>query len=321
MKKSDYAYAVGRLRVKELSLLSSSDTAHLISAKSYSDAVSYLNTKGYEITSEDYSAALKKQKDELWNLMKELLKDIHEFDSLIIQNDYHNLKIALKSAVSGADGEKLLVSPSVYSSADIYSAVAEKSFNLLPEELRAPAEKAYDILIQTRSAQNADAVCDRAAMEAMLRYGKKASSKIFAELASYRVAASDIKIVYRSTLAEKSKEFMTSAAAPCPLFDTEKLIESSSGGVEGICAFLEGTPFKAGADALRQNAAAFEKICDDMIMTIIEKGKQTAFGIEPIVAFYEAKQSELLTVRIILAGKLSGASEEIISERVRKLYV
>ena len=40
----------------------------------------------------------------------------------------------------------------------------------------------------------------------------------------------------------------------------------------------------------------------------------------PIVAFYLAKQNEIRTARIIMTAKANGFSEDVISERVRKMY-
>ncbi len=90
MKDTEYVYAVGRIRVKELSLLSSSDIKRLIDAKTYKETASLLEGNGYDISSLNYEDALNKRKDETWHLMEEVLPDISCLDSLIIKNDISN---------------------------------------------------------------------------------------------------------------------------------------------------------------------------------------------------------------------------------------
>ena len=47
----------------------------------------------------------------------------------------------------------------------------------------------------------------------------------------------------------------------------------------------------------------------------------TAFGIEPLAAYYIAKEAEIKDIRILTVCKESGADNETITERMRKLYV
>ena len=78
MKDTDYVYAVGRIRVKEISLLSSSEIGRLVSAKTISEAVGILNSKGYEFEGNDYEKAISRQRTQTWRLMREILPDIDD---------------------------------------------------------------------------------------------------------------------------------------------------------------------------------------------------------------------------------------------------
>ena len=321
LKGTDYVYAVGRIRVKELSLLSSADMRRLISAKTYGEAVSLLNSKGYDITGGGYADAINRQRESLWRLMNEVLRDITQLDSLIIKNDYRNLKAAVKAAVTGNDASGYLTEPSVYEPKKIYNAVTERKFNELPEEMRETAQKAYDILVRTRSASLADAVCDKAAMRSMLRRSKGKDSKIFSEIAECTVACTDIKIIYRCIIAGKTQDFMRESVCPCAAFDEDTLIKNALGGIDDFISYLEKTSYRGAAEALKQSASALEKYCDDEVMKIVKKGKSTAFGIDPVAAYYMAKEAELLSVRIVLSGKINSSDENVISARVRETYV
>jgi V/A-type H+-transporting ATPase subunit C len=64
-----------------------------------------------------------------------------------------------------------------------------------------------------------------------------------------------------------------------------------------------------------------EKLCDNMLMSYVREAKYIAFGVEPLVAYLAAKESEVKIVRIVMAGKLAGLSAELIRERIRDTYV
>lgn len=321
MKDTDYVYAVGRIRVKEISLLSSSEIGRLVSAKTISEAVGILNSKGYEFEGNDYEKAISRQRTQTWRLMREILPDISCMNSLIIKNDYHNLKAGVKAAVTGIDAKAFLLSPSVYIPDEIYSAVFQKKFSLLPDEMADAARKSYDILVRTKSAQLSDAVIDKASMESMLRYSKNGESKIFSSIAQWTVACTDIKILFRCIEAGKSAEFMRYAVCSCDMFSAGEIINAAEGGMDKFYEFLEKTGFGKGAEALKESPAAFEKFCDDGLMKIINDARMTAFGIDPIAAYFIAKETELLNVRIIMSGKLNDIPESVINARVRELYV
>lgn len=321
MKDTDYVYAVGRIRVKEISLLSSSEIGRLISAKTISEAVGILNSKGYEFEGLDYENAINNQRKQTWQLMKEILPDISSMNSIIIKNDYHNLKAAVKAAVTGTDSRTFLLSPSVYNPDEIYSAVLQKKFSSLPAEMADIAWKGYDILVRTKSAQLSDAVIDKGAMEAMLAYSKNNDSEVFNNIAQWTVACTDIKILFRCIEAGKSAEFMRYAVCSCDAFSSDEIIKFAAEGMDKFFEFLEKTRYGKGAEALKESPAAFEKFCDDGLMKIINDARMTAFGIDPLVAYFIAKETELLNVRIIMSGKINDIPEEVINARVRELYV
>ena len=64
-----------------------------------------------------------------------------------------------------------------------------------------------------------------------------------------------------------------------------------------------------------------EKLCDNKRIEYIKDAKFVSFGLEPAAAFLIAKESESKNLRMILTGKISGTSKEVILERLRKTYV
>ena len=67
--------------------------------------------------------------------------------------------------------------------------------------------------------------------------------------------------------------------------------------------------------------AAFEKWCDDRLLTLLRGAKTDIDGIAPLAAYWFAVQNEVRNVRIILSAKCIGLSDEAVRGRVRELYV
>ena len=64
-----------------------------------------------------------------------------------------------------------------------------------------------------------------------------------------------------------------------------------------------------------------ERLVDNYIMNMMKEAKYIPFGVEPLLAYIYAKETEIKIVRIIMVGKLNNISGEVIRERLRDIYV
>ncbi|OGC13452.1 hypothetical protein A3J90_03660 [candidate division WOR-1 bacterium RIFOXYC2_FULL_37_10] len=70
-----------------------------------------------------------------------------------------------------------------------------------------------------------------------------------------------------------------------------------------------------------KNLFVFEKEIDDHLLTIVQKAKYMAFGIEPLIGFLIGKEMETKNIKLILTAKLLGLETGDIKIRLRKSYV
>lgn len=321
MKDTEYTFAVARIRSNETRLMNAQDLNAVISSAGYDEAVRRLNDKGYNIEGKDYGAALNEKMQSEWELIASLLPDKKEFDSILLPNDFKNLKVALKAFVCEKETDGLFSYPCVYDPEEIKKHVFERKNDKLPECLQHCDRSAYRILTQTRFAQLADSVIDRASMEWALKTAKKADNTIMSEIAETIAAVSDIKILYRCIPAGKAQSFMERAVCACAAFDKAELIKAAVNGMDAFADFVSHTKYSALASALKESPTAFEKACDDALMKVLYRGKYENFGISAIAAYYFAVKTEIMNVRIILSAKLNGLPDDTIRERMRLLYV
>lgn len=321
MKDTDYSYAVARVRVNETRLLANAELGALIAAPSYEECVRRLKEKGYEIGGTDYGPALERKLTDMWALLSEILPDPAQFHSVLIRNDFHNLKVCLKALVAEKSPDGLFAAPSVYDPAEIRKYVYSRENDKLPPELRHADRSAYNILTKTGFAQLADTVIDRAALEHAISLAKEADHPVMLRFAQLNAALTDIKVLYRCILTGKAESFMERAVCACEAFDKGEIIAAAAAGMPAFLEFLSHTAFAPGAEALKESMTAFETWADDTLLACLLPGKSEAFGIGALAGYYYAVRTEVLNVRVLLSGKLNGLPADTIRERMRKLYV
>ena len=65
----------------------------------------------------------------------------------------------------------------------------------------------------------------------------------------------------------------------------------------------------------------YDKIGDNAIMDYMKQAKLKALTIEPIIAYWYAKETEIKNVRILLQAKMNKIPSNQIKERLRESYV
>ncbi len=322
MHENEYAYAVARVRANEPNLLSKAETEQLITAESYKAALRILGDKGWNTDGEshDYAPMLEAHLADAWQLLKESAPDVSLLDALVINNDFFNLKAALKAKFSDLDPRDYVLSPSVYDPEEIIACVADNRLGDLPECMTECAVKAYDAIVKLESGRLADTAIDTAALRYRRGLAKRCESELLTEEVEISAAAADIKTAVRCARAGRTVEYIKNALCGCRYFDSDELIKAAFDGADAVAALLEGTELSSLAGSLREGLTAFEKQCDDAVTSLMTKAKYTAFGPDPLVAFYNAASTETKNVRMILSAKLNGFAADTIRSRVREVY-
>ena len=202
MHENEYAYAVARIRANEVNLLTPAETEQLISAESYEAALRLLGDKGWytDGVGHDYAPMLEEHVNAAWQLLKESAPDASLLDALVINNDFFNLKAALKAKFSDLDPSDYVVKPSVWDPAEIIGCVERNELDSLPECMRDCAEAAYDAIVKLESGRLADTAIDTAALKTRKQFAEKSGSSLLMKEVELSCAAADIKTALRRIL-------------------------------------------------------------------------------------------------------------------------
>jgi len=322
MRDADYIYAVACIRAKEKTLLTDADVQTMVGMKSEKEVLSYLTEKGWGDGSvdSDMETVLSNEEEKQMKLLNTLGVDKKIIDTLFIQELYHNLKAAIKEVCTGIEDGQAFYEHELYGKTQLMSIIRDKEFEKLPEDMQQVAKKALDLMLTTRDGQRLDVMIDRACLDAIEKVAATTKDKFLANYAETKVVIADIKIAVRAADTKRPLQMIEDALAPNRKFDVKKLAAAAAVGREEVYGFLERTDYRSAVDALKDSFSAFEKWCDDFIMSTLMNQKTNIQSSGPIVAFFLAKQNEIRTARIIMTAKANGFSDEVISERVRKMY-
>ena len=322
MSDKNFLYAVAVVRANEANLLKEADLEQLINAPDYKKAISILTDKGYsEPQGTDYSAMLDRELEKVWEFVTKNAPDADGLNTLAVKNDIQNLKAVLKAEVMGENAREFLVKPSIIEPDELLEKVSERRFEELPEFISEAAEKAYNTITKTGNGQMCDIIVDEAALRAISDFAEKSDEPLLKEYAEAFCLSTDIKTAYRCMKTKKGRDFIKAALFGGSGIDESALADAAAEGGEAFFDYLKSNNLSDYASALEKGASVFEKFCDDRLISIMKKAKMTAFGLSPVSAYYIAKETEIKCLRIILSAKLSEASNDIIRERMRELYV
>ena len=322
MAENDFIYAVARIRTKELSLLSAAFLEQLLALPDEAACLKLLNEQGWGSAGQDAKTMLSGERDRTWQLIGELTAgETTLFRVFLCENDYHNLKAAVKDSCSAFRVDGIYAEDGTLPAEQLRAAAEEHDFSAIPGRMAEAGKEAMELLLKTGDGQLCDCVLDRAALEELREAGEESGEALFARYGELRCAFGNIKIAARASRTGKDRSFMERAIAPCATLNKSRLIEAAISGVEAICGYLEGSDYSEAAEALKKSPAAFERWCDNAVIRMIRPQLWNSFGPGPLAAYILARENEIRTVRIILSGKRNGMREVLIRERVREVSV
>jgi V/A-type H+-transporting ATPase subunit C len=325
--KKDYIYAATRIHGHEQRLLSELDMERLMASKSVGECLSLLADKGWRtagVSNNAFESIFALEREKTWQLIEELLGDLSELNIFLYENDFHNLKAAIKLVYTREDGrntEKYFRLPGTIEPKAMLEAVRQRDFDELPHQMAQAGQEAHNVLVHTDNGQACDMIIDKAALLAIDAEGKVSKSELIRYYAKLKVDTANIKAAVRGCRMGKDEGFLARAIANAGSLNSAALIEAAAKSLEDIYAYLSQTEYAKVVDALRQSLAAFERWCDNALMDSIQQQRYEFFTIDPLVAYIIARESEMGMVRLILSAKVNSLDDAAVRNRWRQTYV
>lgn len=333
VNRDDYVYASARVRALENSLLTKDAIEKLIDAKSPEECIKILTDRGFgggmEIPSPTaFEQLISAEQDELYRLVASIVKNPKIFDLFRLSYDYHNIKILLKSEFLGiSDPDGMMFGSGTIPITKLKLMLKDKNYAELSSVMKKAIDSAREAFSKTGDPQLIDLELDRASFEETMTLARDLDSPFIKGYVALSVDLNNLKSYLRIKRMNKGFELFRRVFIDGGYISLKMFMLSFDDTVEQfaekIASFGYYDMLSYGAAYLRETNkfTLFEKMCDNHLMDYIKKARYISFGIEPVVAFIFAKETELKTVRIVLASRLANLNAETIKERLRDTYV
>ena len=305
---SDYIFPCVVIRSKEVDLLTKEEMLRLMDLKSAQEIMNVLADHGYGDGREmenprDFEKVLADNMKETYDTIFSTIPDENELNFFKYPNDYHNLKVLLKAEFLKSDAASLLIDSGTIPVDKMQDMLRRRDLSGMTVEMRQAVDEAIELFAKSRDPQEIDLRLDKACYKDMLTDAEESGNQFLQEYVRGLIDALNIDSFARLKEIGKPRAFYNRVFLEGGNLD-ENDVEQKA------CAIINEVTI-----------SGVEKYLDNQRMDFIREALYVPFGIEPVVGYLEAKKAEVMNLRMILTGKVSGMDETLIRERLRNAYV
>ena len=314
-----YPYGVAKIRIKETKLLSNATLNQMAIENNLEKISSILQEHDYDIlTDSNRDEVLKIEEKKLNDLMLEVAKESNFLNLFLVKQDYHNLKTIVKTFLFSKTNEGYLMPEGIVSIDSMRKAIENKDFSNLTENMRNAMEEIKLINVNPENVYKIDVILDKAYGREIKELAEKTNIQFLIDYVIKIIDITNLKMFLRIFYEKQQWKFLEEAFWDKGSFSID-LMEK---------AFFTDNPIfmlqYTGYGELLQKMVSdgnYDKIGDNAIMDYMKQAKLKALTIEPIIAYWYAKETEIKNVRILLQAKMNKIPSNQIKERLRESYV
>ncbi len=332
IKNSDYLYSTSRVKSIEKHMLTRERAEKMIDAKTMEDALRVLDDCYYGFENDttenkDYEILLAQEHKKTYDFIKSVAPDPEYFNIFLYPHDYHNLKVLMKNEYLNKNNTDALVDIGTVDLKVLQYALKERVFSDLTDNMGKALKEIIEEFPKTKDPQLIDIILDRYSFDEMLKAAEKTNNQFIIDYVKMQIDSINIKTYVRLKKMNKSWDFFSKVFIAGGKVHDYIFIRNYDESFEKFGDLLLAYDFKdeflEGTEALNETGkfTKLEKLLDNKLMEHVKSAKYVPYGIEALVGYLLAKDNEIKTARIILAGKTAGISPELIRERVRETYV
>jgi len=330
---SKYAYSVAKIRYYETRLLTREKVLRMLGSDDTSECFRMLEDAGYPVSlgsHTDFNPVLTGEYEKTLDVVKKLAMDDRVHALFAIRHDFHNLKVAAKEHFSKETLSEGYQTGGLYDVKMLKNAITDEDFRKLGDDdaLFAGAfsaiKKAYD---EDPAPRLIDIVTDRLMFKEMLKRGRSIGNNFLTRIFVKEIDLINIRTFFRLRYLNKKRMDFVEAYIDGGDFRLDFYLKNYEDDFYTLKALFKGTEFLElitdGSTYVEEQKSflRFERLISEYFMKYVSGTRWASFGVEPIVAYFYAKEKELKTVRMILMGKQNELSADEIKEGIPDEYI
>lgn len=331
LKGEEYGFSCGVIRSDEGRILSRKELNKILEANTLSQGLSILNELGYgevkDKANQDLDLVLKSEMDRVKTLIEDSIPHKEAMNIVYIPKDYQNLKVILKAQDKEIPYENLLVEGGSIMPSKLVEIMLERNFSNLPLKMKEGLEEAITVFSKGKNPKDIDLILDKTCYLHMMEMAEEMGNQFLIDYVKLLIDLTNIKTYVRVKEIEGDEIYLLKSLIPMGNLEEslfkEMFKEEYSKMGEKLFRYNMDFLMEIALDKVRyeESYMEFEREIDNLKMDFVKKAKYVSVGIEPIIAYYLAKETEITNVRIILRGISSNLPKEAIAERMRETYV
>ena len=331
MDRMDYGQSVVTIRILEKRLLTRNRLERMIEAQTPEEVLKLLGETEYSQDmadihgSQDYEIILKRETERVFSIVRNMIKNTGIVDVLSLKYDYHNLKVLLKSKITGKDFSSLLMQAGTIE-ASKFKVKFETQSNDLPQEIMEAIDEVQKDFEENHNPQRIDIIVDKHYFRNLSRLAKEIDVKVITDYVEGLIDFQNMITLFRVQKQKRDARFLETVIFEGGTISKNKIVESINDNTDTILNKFKkeklGTYLVKGLEAFSETKrlSELEKISDNYLMELNKESKYVVFGPEPLFTYLVAKEREINAIRMIMVSKINNISSDKIRERLRETY-
>ena len=331
MDRMDYGQSVVTIRILEKRLLTRNRLERMIEAQTPEEVLKLLGETEYSQNmadihgSQDYEIILKRETERVFSIVRNMIKNTGIVDVLSLKYDYHNLKVLLKSKITGKDFSSLLMQAGTID-ASKFKVKFETQSNDLPQEIMEAIDEVQKDFEENHNPQRIDIIVDKHYFRNLSRLAKEIDVKVITDYVEGLIDFENMITLFRVQEQKRDARFLETVIFEGGTISKNKIVASINDNTDTILNKFKkeklGTYLVKGLEAFSETKrlSELEKISDNYLMELNKESKYVVFGPEPLFTYLVAKEREINAVRMIMVSKINNISSDKIRERLRETY-
>ena len=331
MDRMDYGQSVVTIRILEKRLLTRNRLERMIEAQTPEEVLKLLGETEYSQDmadihgSQDYEIILKRETERVFSIVRNMIKNTGIVDVLSLKYDYHNLKVLLKSKITGKDFSSLLMQAGTIE-ASKFKVKFETQSNDLPQEIMEAIDEVQKDFEENHNPQRIDIIVDKHYFRNLSRLAKEIDVKVITDYVEGLIDFQNMITLFRVQKQKRDARFLETVIFEGGTISKNKIVASINDNTDTILNKFKkeklGTYLVKGLEAFSETKrlSELEKISDNYLMELNKESKYVVFGPEPLFTYLVAKEREINAIRMIMVSKINNISSDKIRERLRETY-
>jgi V/A-type H+-transporting ATPase subunit C len=333
MKDTDYLYVSSRLKSLEVKNITRERFEKMIDAKSIGDAVSVLAECEYgDGTAAAFEGAVNyeqlfiSEQKKVYDLIAEISPNPAILTFFKYQNDCHNLKSIIKSEFMNREPDAILIDLGSVDTSTAKTDARERTFAGFAKSMAAGADDAIGAYSKNKDPMMIDIIIDKACFADMVEIAEESGCEFLTGLVRRKIDLANIMITIRIARMKNTPDLLRktliSGGNLDEIFFTEAFDPQQENKLYDALKYQKYSAISDFSEANQGQAplSGLEKLCEEIYFAAIKEARFIPYGAEVVIGYIASKELEIKNARIVMCGKETSLSGDVIRERLRAVY-